>query len=157
MGAELFLILLTLCAAFVDKREMAPALLFTALAHLFYVICLELLGSTLVVLNLAMLMEMVTVALLLCLKGCMRSRLVQYLLPISILAIFMHGYGLYLFHNEYSLEAYNKWVDMYWYVVLGLFLSMSRWATQISVRWKNGSVVQSTRLLREHGSKSRVI
>ncbi len=149
MGSELFLILLTLCAAFINRKEIAPALLFTAVAHLFYFVATGLSDNTLLVLNLSMLMEMVTVILLVCLKGCLRSKLISFLIPISILAIFMHLYGVFLFVNEYSIAPYNSLVKIYWVTILGLFLSMSR--------WMDGSNIKSARLLRKHGSESRVI
>ena len=160
MATELFLILITICAAFVDRREIAPALSFVAIAHIFYFSMSEV-SDPLVVLNLSMLAEMLTVGLLVCLRGCVRSNLLKMLLPLSILAIPMHLYGVILEVNNVPLNNYNALVDVYYTMVILMFLSVSGWSTKlirfISGRTKNGSFSQPISLLREHDSKHKII
>lgn len=155
MGTELYLILLVICSAIISRQEITAALTFTAVAFLAYFVCSGL--PTLVVLNLCMVGEMITVALLVCLRGCTRSTLVSCLIPISIGMIFLHLYGIYLYKNEYELSIYNEWVRVYYLLVIGLFLARSTWITQMLVRWKNGSIIQSARLLRDSNSKSGIV
>lgn len=155
MGTELYLILLVICSAIINKKETTAALTFTAVAFLAYFVCSGL--PTLVVLNLCMVGEMITVALLVCLKGCLRSPLVSCLIPVSIGMIFIHLYGVYLFKHEYELSIYNEWVRVYYLIVIGLFLVRSAWITQMLTRWKNGSVIQSARLLRDSNTESGII
>lgn len=160
MATELFLILLTICAAFVDRREVAPALVFVAIAHVFF-FSMKGLSSTLVILNLSMLAEMLTVGLLICLRGCVRSSLMKMLLPLTILAIPMHLYGILLERNNIPLTNYNSLVDVYYVLVILMFISISGWSTKlvrfITGRMKNGSFNQPISLLREHDSKHKMV
>lgn len=160
MATELFLILITICAAFVDRREVAPALSFVAIAHIFFFSMSEV-SNTLLVLNLSMLAEMLTVGLLVCLRGCVRSNLLKMLLPLSILAIPMHLYGVFLELNKLSLEQYNVLVDVYYAMVILMFLSASKWSNKlirvITRRVKNGSNIEPINLLREYDNKHKII
>lgn len=126
MGTEIFLILLTLCASFVKKSEAAPALLYTIIAFLFYFISLSISSPFLLLLG-AMGMEVVTIFLLICLKGCLNSKMVTCLIPLSIGAFTAHFLGLCMFQTGLEMGLYNNFVDIYWAIIIGLFLSMSRW------------------------------
>ena len=148
MGTEIFLILLTLCVAFVKKSEAAPALLYTSLAFLFYFISLSIASPSLLLLT-AMGMEVVTIALLLCLRGCLKSTIVSCLIPLSIMVFVAHFVGWCLFYTGLEMGLYNNLVDIYWAAILGLFLSMSRWA--------NGNYIKLLRLFRRHDNQPRII
>jgi len=148
MGTEIFLILLTLCTAFIKKSETAPALLYTGIAFLFYFASLMVVNPF-YLLVMAMLLEVVTVFLLVCLKGCLKSTLVACLIPLSIGALTAHFIGWCLLYNGMELALYNNLVDLYWAAILGLFLSMSR--------WMNGSFIKFIRLFRRHDNQPRII
>lgn len=161
MGTVIFLILLSICAAFVDRREMAPALMFVAIAHVFF-FSVSGLSSPTLILQLSMLAEMVTVILLYSVRGCVRSNLLQMLLPLSIIAIPMHYYGTWLSHRGLPLDNYNDLVNVYYIMVLLMFLSVSTWITKL-IRFvtermkKDGSIIKPINLLREHDSKHKII
>jgi hypothetical protein len=148
MGTELFLMLLTLSAAFVKKAEVAPALLYTLLAFTFYFISLISMPTT-TLLILAMGMEVVTVGLMLCLKGCLQSRIVSCLIPLSIIALSTHFVGWCLLYNGFDISFYNNLVDVYWAVILGIFLSMSRWVS--------GNYNKFIHVFRRHGDQSGIV
>jgi hypothetical protein len=148
MGTELFLILLTLCTAFVKRDEAAPALLYTSIAFLFYFLSL-LIASPLYLLVAAMVMEVITVFLLVCLRGCLKSVIVSCLIPLSIAALAAHFIGWCLLYTGLEMNLYNNLVDVYWVIILGLFLSMSR--------WMNGSYIRFIRLFRRHDNQSGII
>jgi hypothetical protein len=148
MGVETFLILLTLCTAFVKKSETAPALLVTTMAYILYAISLTVLNP-LYLLVIAGAMEALTVALLVCLKGCLRSTLVSFMIPISISLMGIHFIGWCMLYNGMEMSLYNEFVDVYWVVILGLFLSVSR--------WMNGNYIRFIRLFRKHDSQSGII
>lgn len=148
MGTEIFLILLTLCTAFIKKSETAPALLYTGIAFFFYFVSL-LVVNPFYLLVMAMILEVVTVFLLVCLKGCLKSTVVACLIPLSIGALAAHFIGWCLLYNGMELALYNNLIDVYWATILGLFLSMSR--------WMNGSFIKFIRLFRRHDNQPRII
>lgn len=160
MGTVIFLILLSICAAFVDRREVTPALLFVVIAHVFY-FSMSGITSELLVLQLSMLAEMITVILLYSVRGCVRSNLLKMLLPLSILAIPMHFYGTMLIYKELPIDSYNSLVDVYYIMVLLMFLSVSKWSMKlirfVTGRMKDGSIIKPINLLREHDSQHKII
>jgi hypothetical protein len=144
---EAFLILITLCAALVKKEEAAPALLYCAISYIFYFISLGV-GTGLVIYKVAAISEVFLIALLLCLKGCLRSSLISFLIPVSILAIVMHFYGWLLSYNHLSPQPYNNLVIGYWCLIMGLFLSVGRWS---------GNYIWTTRLFRSADNKRHTV
>ncbi len=148
MGTELFLMLITLCTAFVNRNEMPSALVYSAIAFIFYFIAHGV-GTSLLLFTTAAVLETVTIALLMCLQGCIKSKLTSYLIPISILSIFMHIHGGWLIYNGFDMESYNTLVMYYYAVILGLFLSVTRWV--------NGSYAKYIRFLRKPDSKYKPV
>lgn len=133
---EAFLILIALCTAFVKKEEIAPALVYCAMSYIFYFISLGI-GTGIIIYKIAAISEVFLIAMLLCLKGCLRSSLISFLIPVSILAIVMHFYGWLLSYNHLSPQPYNNLVLGYWCLIMMLFLSVGRlsgnhiWTTRI--------------------------
>lgn len=163
MVTELFLILLTICTAFVDRNERTAALLFLSIAHIFYFVGVGLIGdNNLLILRLAMLAEMVTVVMLFCVKGSINSRIITPLMAISVLAIPMHFYGTTLISNEYSLQPYNQLVNVYYTAILALFLTMSGWSVSFykwltDKGWSGGGISQPVNIRHKHDSKPRIL
>ena len=148
MGTEIFLILLTLCTAFIKRSEATPALLYTGIAFFFYFISMFIINP-LYLLVVAMVLEVVTITLLVCLNGCLKSTVVACLIPLSIGAFVAHFIGWCLLYNGMEIVLYNNIVDIYWAAILGLFLSMSR--------WMDGSFIKFIRLFRRHDNQPRII
>lgn len=139
MGNEIFLIILTLAATLTVKREQFPALIYMVFAFLVYFASL-LIDNTLHLLKVAAISEMCLVGMLYCMKDCLNSSLVKWLIPVSISMILVHFFGWNLEYNNQPLYIYNTLVYVYWSIVMALFLTVGR---------MNGNRVRNTRFLRD--------
>lgn len=147
MGNEIFLIILTLAATLTVKREQFPALIYMVFAFLVYFTSL-LIDNTLHILKMAAISEMCLVGMLYCIKGCVNSSLVKWLIPVSISMILVHFFGWSLEYNNQPLDIYNILVYVYWGVVMTLFLTAGR---------MNGNRVRNTRFLRDADSEFNLV
>ena len=125
MITGIFLIVLTLTSTLTVKREQFPALIYLLFAFLTYFISLTM-ESNLHIFKMAAISEMCLVSVLFCMRGCLNSELVRWLIPISILMIPVHFFGWNLEYTGRPLDVYNTLVYLYWGVIMGLFLVVGR-------------------------------
>jgi len=147
VGNEIFLIILTLAATLTVKREQFPALIYMVFAFLVYFTSL-LMDNTLHILKMAAISEMFLVGMLFCMRGCLNSVLVKWLIPIATIMIPVHFLGWSLEYNNQSLDTYNTIVYLYWGVIMLLFLLAGR---------MNGNRVRNTRFLRDVDSEFNLV
>lgn len=119
---ELFLVAITLISCLIYGSDRAPALVYCLVAHTLNVATL-LTDSIPAGFIIGGLSDLVLIVLLLCINGCLRSRLVYMLIPLSILSMIMHFYGWSLYHKGDDFVFFNSLVVFYMCVIIGLFAS----------------------------------
>lgn len=126
MGTQLFLILITLCATFIKKEEQLPALIYLLISFLFYFACNDM-GHSHYFYLLAMITEAFLVVCLTCFKQTYSSKLVSKLIPLSYAAVFLDLFGFLCAIKGYPADMYNEGVNIYWAIIIMLFLSVGKW------------------------------
>lgn len=147
MLTELFLLAITLSAAFVKFNEKPAALIYCATSYMFYLIGSNIYNEAYVY-QLAAICSTVLIALLVCVHGCARSSLTKYLIPLALASIVMHFYGWTRYINNYPIEVYNQMVVTYWCIVIGLFLTVGR---------RSGDIAWYTRFLGNTNHRNNVV
>lgn len=125
MLTEIFLLLFTLCIALVKKEETLPCLLYCVVSYAFY-FCAVNMENILHIYKLAAIFEVVYVVLLFCLKDCLSSRLIPYLIPVSLAATGMHFIGWMTEYYTAFPHLYNNMVKVYYVIMLVLILTVGR-------------------------------
>lgn len=142
---ELFLISITALAYFIHGNDKAPALAFCLIAHTFN--ALSWLADTAAqIFILGALSDVLLIAILICLSGCLKSRMTYFLIPICVTSIAMHFYGWSLYQGGEDFGGYNILVMMYFAVVIALFFSRIL---------KDGDTVRHTRFLRRDDGSAK--
>lgn len=147
---ELFLISITLLTVFIHGNDRAPALTYCLAAHVLNLI--KFMTDNVAAVYLAGgVGDAVLLALLVCLNGCLRSRITYFLIPLSIISIGMHFWGWALYMNGADADLFNSIVVFYMCVIIALFLSRAirygdsfrdtRFLRRDEVRDKNMGVV----------------
>lgn len=126
MITELFLLMITLCAAFTRKSERWAATIYCVISHVFYFIGTSIENEG-VIYFAAAISELSLMFLLIAIKGCVKSSLIRWLIPLSIGMIVVHAYGWLWYMNGTTEDNYNQLVIYYWGVMIALFLSYGDW------------------------------
>lgn len=119
---ELFLVAITLISVIIYGNDRAPALVYCLVAHVLNFIA-GMTDSIPVSFMIGAFSDLLLIILLLCINGCLRSRMVYMLIPLSILSMIMHFYGWSLYHSGGDFEFFNSLVVFYMCTIIGLFAS----------------------------------
>lgn len=137
---ELFLVLITILAALVGSDDRAPALIYCLVAHMFNFIA-GMTNNDAQIFMIGAVSDVLVIALLVCLNGCLRSKITFFLIPLSVLSIVMHFWGWTIYHSNDSYGAFNSVVAFYLCVIVALFVS------RIAI---NGDTTGHSRFLRRN-------
>jgi hypothetical protein len=135
---ELFLIAITILTYFIRGSDKAPALAFCVIAHSFSTLALFA-ETAAQIFIMGAVSDVLLIAVLVCLSGCLISKITYFLIPICVASIAMHFYGWSLYHSGASFDGYNQLVMIYFAAVIALFVARVG---------KNGDTVRHTRFLR---------
>lgn len=138
---ELFLVAITVITARIKGDDKAPALVYCLIANLFYQI-VPATNNDAQIFIIGAVFDVVVIALLLCLSGCLRSKITYFLIPLSLLSIVMHFWGWTLYHKNSPFDDFNSVVVFYHCVIVALFVS----------RTVNGDTNWHSRFLRRNNS-----
>lgn len=142
-----FLISLSMIAFFIKGNDRMPALIYCLVAHLFnYAAMLTSNDGQIFIMGAVG--EVVLVALLVCLSGCMRSKITAYLIPLSIVSIAMHYWGWRLHLAGIGMETFNSAVVFYWCVIMALFISRVG---------RDGNIAGNSRFLRSDSNRRKTV
>lgn len=119
---ELFLIALPLLTVFIHGDDRAPAITYCLAAHLINVVAMTA-GDTQSEFLINIVIDVVLVGLLVCLAGCLRSRITSFLIPLSILSVIMNFCAWNLDMVKADFSVFNSIVILYMCVILALFVS----------------------------------
>jgi hypothetical protein len=143
---ELFLVAFAVITAMIKGDDKAPALIYCLVANLFYQLA-QITTNDAQIFIMGAVLDVVVIALLVCLNGCLRSKITYFLIPLSLLSIVMHFWGWTLYYKKAPLDDFNSVVVFYSCVILALFLS----------RTGNGDTDWHSRFLRrDNGGASDV-
>lgn len=131
---EFFLIAITLLCSLIRGNDRAPALVYALVAHMLYIASL-LSNNVASLFMLGAVSDLIVVVLLVCLSGCLRSRIVYCLIPLSGLSAFMHAVGYGLAMKEADFTFFNSLVVFYMCVILALFAFSA--GGYGNIRWNN--------------------
>jgi hypothetical protein len=138
---ELFLVAITVITAMIKGDDKAPALVYCLVASLFYQLA-QITNNDAQIFIMGAIFDVVVIALLVCLNGCLRSKITYFLIPLSLLSIVMHFWGWTLYHKKAPLDDFNSVVVFYSCVIVALFIS----------RMGNGDTNWHSRFLRRDNS-----
>lgn len=136
MSTQLFLIVLTLCAAFIKKEEQLPALVYILVSFLFFFSC-DGMGHNPYFYLIAMATEAFLVVCLVCLRQSYNSKIVGMLIPVSYAAVLLDFFGFLGAVKGLPADLYNEIVVAYWAVIILIFLSVGKWWDGIHVRYNS--------------------
>jgi len=139
---EFFLISFTLVSVFIRGNDRLPSLMYCLVAHAFNFVSLITTNDAQIFM-LGAVGDVLVIALLACLNGCLKSRITYFLIPLSLLSIVMHYFGWRLYIAEASLQNFNSLVVLYQCVILALLIS------RIGL---HGDTIWHTRFLRRTNS-----
>jgi hypothetical protein len=129
MLTELFLLTIAICTALVKPEEKLPVIVFCLVMFPFYFILSSIEEPN--VYFISGVAEIVLIVLLTCIHGCINSKIIKALIPVSLLAILMHFYGWTQYVNGLPIESYNTLVKSYYLTIVGIFLVLGRWGGYI--------------------------
>jgi hypothetical protein len=66
--------------------------------------------------------EALTVAMLVCFRGCSTSKLTDLLIPVSLFAVFIDVYGWEQYRNNQPLDGFNDVILLYYGLIIAIFI-----------------------------------
>jgi hypothetical protein len=138
---ELFLVAITVITAMIKGDDKVPALVYCLVANIFYQLA-QLTSNDAQIFIMGAVFDTAVIALLLCLNGCLRSKITYFLIPLSLLSIVIHFWGWTIYHKNTQFDDFNSVVVFYSCVIVALFIS----------RMGNGDTNWHSRFLRRDNS-----
>jgi hypothetical protein len=133
---EFFLISITILTALIHGNDKAPALLYGLVCHIVYFVDMFA-QSPAVSLVFAGICDAVVVLLLVCLSGCLRSRITFFIIPLSFVSAAIQAWGWMLVMAERSSDywLHHSLSVAYMCVILALFAFAA--GGYGNIRWDN--------------------
>lgn len=117
---EAFLVFIPILAGLMKSRERPAALIYVLMAYLSYFILKQSPEPYCYFFSTAT--DVILVMLLVCLRWCSRSILANWLIPTSLIYIFIDFHGWASYKNGADITIYNSMVYVYYSIIIALFI-----------------------------------
>ena len=117
---ELFLAVITLLTTRTKGDDRPVALVYCLMSHAAYFSALIIPVSGMF--HFMASCEALLVVMLVCFRGCSRSKLTDLLIPVALVAVFIDIYGWNLNRNNQSLHAFNNAIIFYYALIIAIFV-----------------------------------
>jgi len=119
---ELFLALIVIIASKMRDSEQPPAFVYCLFSYLFFYLS-PLANSVGQLALFGAVIEVVLVAFVVCIAGCLRAKVTYWVIGLSACSVFMHFYLWMLYINGANLANYDQLVYAYWAATIIIFAS----------------------------------
>jgi len=119
---ELFLALIVIIASKMRDSEQPPAFVYCLFSYLFFYLS-PLANSVGQLALFGAVIEVVLVALVVCIAGCLRAKVTYWVIALSFCSVCMHFYLWSLYMDDASLANYDQLVIAYWAATVIIFAS----------------------------------
>lgn len=119
--AELLIVTVVILAFFVKGNDRFPAYVFCFAAHMQYFVA-PYIATVAQQMITGAIIDLALIAALIAVAGCQRSRIIFYLIPLSIVSIIIHFFGWALSLKHLPLDDVNSAILGYWCLIFGVFI-----------------------------------